>query len=207
MDVLEAEILAGDIGPGERLSEEALAKRFGVSRTPVREALQNIVSRALADRVPYKGVVVRAFDDLRIHGMFEALAEIEALCGGLAAERRHPQDIEALREVQSGMSKHVDVNAWLHYDGLNMEFHGLIYRLSGNEDLCRIATDMRLKLAPFSRSQLLRPDRLADSNREHGLIVELLASGNRPGVEQALRNHLRQAEAAFFGPRAGPPAP
>lgn len=200
-DVLETEILTGGLEPGARLSEETLAQRFGVSRTPVREALQNIVSRSLAERVPYKGVIVRQFDPNRIETMFEAMAEIEALCGGLACERMTAQDVEHLTNMHLQLAEISDHKAAREYEALNTEFHGMIYRFSGNEDLAQMAFDMRMKLAPFRKSQLFRRDRMAQSNSEHDLIVKLFASGNRPGVEAALRAHLNGAARAFLEPR------
>lgn len=202
MDVLEAEILSGDISPGARLSEQGLAQRFGVSRTPVREALQSIVSRSLADRVPYKGVVVRELDEARVQGMFEAMAEIEALCGGFAAMRMTDENLQRLRQTHAALSEMVGYKAARDYEVLNSEFHGLIYQFSGNEDLANMAFDMRLKLAPFRKSQLSRLTRMQESMREHALIVELFAMGNKAGVEQALRDHLMHAGKSFFRPRS-----
>lgn len=201
-DVLEAEILAGGLPPGTRLSEEALAQRFGVSRTPVREALQSIVSRSLAERVPYKGVIVREFEVHRVQSMFEAMAELEALCGGFAALRMTEQDLARLRRIHTRLSELVGHKASKEYEQLNTDFHSLIYEFSGNEDLAQTAFDMRLKLAPFRKSQLFRPDRLEQSNREHDLIIGLFEARNRPGVEQALRDHLKGAERTFLGTRA-----
>lgn len=200
-DVLEAEILAGGLPPGSRLSEEALAQRFGVSRTPVREALQSIVSRSLAERVPYKGVIVREFETERVQTMFEAMAEIEAVCGGLAALRMRNDDLVRLRQIHKQLSELVGHKASREYEQLNTDFHSLIYEFSGNEDIAQMAFDMRLKLAPFRKSQLFRPDRLEQSNREHALIIGLFEARNRPGVEQALRDHLKGAERAFLRAR------
>ena len=201
MDVLEAEILAGGLPPGSRLSEAALAERFGVSRTPVREALQSIVSRSLAERVPYRGVLVREFDLERINSMFEAMAEIEALCGGLAARRATDDEIARLESTHIALTELMGHRAAKEYEALNSEFHAMIYTFSGNVDLSQMAFDMRLKLAPFRKSQLFRIDRLEESNREHGLIVGLIAARNRPGVETALREHLRGAARSFFAAR------
>lgn len=201
MDVLEAEILAGGLPPGSRLSEAALAERFGVSRTPVREALQSIVSRSLAERVPYKGVLVREFDPERIQTMFEAMAEIEALCGGLAALRATTDQIARLEATHLALSELMGARAAKEYEALNSEFHAMIYAFSGNADLAQMALDMRLKLAPFRKSQLFRLDRLAESNREHRLIVDLIAARNQPGAEAALRAHLNGAARAFFAAR------
>lgn len=201
LEVLETEIVSGEIAPGARLNEVALAQRFNVSRTPVREVLQNIVSRSLAERVPFKGVVVRDFKPERIRSMFEAMAEIEALCGGLAAERMQGSALTQLEQIHRQMSEMAEHKAAKDYEMANSEFHALIFRGAANDDLGQMAFDMRLKLAPFRRSQLYQVDRMLRSNQEHALIVELLRSGNRPGVEQALRQHLRGAAEVVLAQR------
>lgn len=201
LDALEAEIVSGELQPGARLNEEALARRFNVSRTPVREALQNIVSRSLAERVPFKGVVVRDFNPERILAMFEAMAEIEALCGGFAAERIDEKALDALEKAHLAMSEMASQRASREYERMNTEFHSLIFRGAGNDDLCQMAFDMRLKLAPFRKSQLYQIGRMKQSNSEHALIVQLLRARNRPGVEAALRQHLRGAAEAVLSRR------
>ncbi|MDP5350357.1 MAG: GntR family transcriptional regulator, partial [Paracoccaceae bacterium] len=100
---LEAEILLGQIAAGTRLDEVALARRFGVSRTPVREALQIVVARALALRQPYKGVVVTDISPERIDQLFEAMSEIEALCGRFAAQRMTMEERSALLSQHEAM--------------------------------------------------------------------------------------------------------
>lgn len=201
MDVLEAEIMSGKLKPGARLSESALAGRFGVSRTPVREALQHIVARSLAERVPYKGVIVRDVDDERILKMFEAMAEIEACCGGLAAERMSSDQLSRLKSMHTALSDLAGYSASKEYEAMNADFHSMIYEFSGNQDLAHMAFELRQKLAPFRKSQLFRLDRMEESNRQHDLIVSLFAARNRPGVEQALRDHLKGAQDAFFRSR------
>lgn len=204
MEALEAEILSGAISPGARLNEQTLAERFGVSRTPVREALQMVVSRSLADRVPYKGVIVRHLEEDRVLGMFEAMAEIEAVCGGLAATRMSNDGLATLKRLHFDLSDLAGNNASREYEAANSRFHALIYQSCGNEDLAQMAFEMRLKLAPFRKSQLFQRERMAQSNREHALIVDLIALGNRPGVEHALRAHLGNASRAFFHRRDTP---
>ena len=201
LEVLESEIVSGEIAPGARLNEVALAQRFNVSRTPVREVLQNIVSRSLAERVPFKGVVVRDFKPERIRSMFEAMAEIEALCGGFAAERMDEAALDELESAHRTMSEMVSHRAAKEYEAVNTEFHSLIFRGAGNDELSQMAFDMRLKLAPFRKSQLYQIDRMRRSNREHAVIVHLLRARNRPGVEQALRQHLHGAAEAVLAQR------
>lgn len=196
-DTLEEEILKGELAPGSRLSEQSIAERFGVSRTPVREALQNIASRSLAERVPYKGVIVRDLDSDRINIMFEAMAEIEAICGGLAAERITDAEIAALSAMHNSMGEMAERNASRDYEAINLDFHSLIYNACRNEDLAAMAQDIRSKLAPFRKSQLFRAERLQASNREHALIVQLLTTRNKAGVQEALRKHLDGAKKSF----------
>lgn len=195
-EALENEIVRGTLAPGTRLSEAAIAERFGVSRTPVREALQTIVSRSLAERAPYKGVIVRSFDTERLGSMFEAMSEMEATCGGLAAHRISSDDLASLQAMHGRMTEFASNKAFREYEALNLDFHSLIYEASGNIDLAEIASELRLKLAPYRKSQLFRVERLRDSNHEHELIVRLLAAGNKPGVEEALREHLNGARRA-----------
>ena len=113
-------------------------------------------------------------------------------------------DEAALDELESAhrtMSEMVSHRAAKEYEAVNTEFHSLIFRGAGNDELSQMAFDMRLKLAPFRRSQLYQIDRMRRSNTEHALIVQLLRERNRPGVEQALRGHLRGAAEAVLAQR------
>ena len=89
---LRAAILGGEIEAGARLGEVELAEQLGVSRTPVREALRQLAASGLVDARAHRGAVVARPSIDRLTGMFEAMAELEALCAGLAAERMQPAD-------------------------------------------------------------------------------------------------------------------
>src|SRR3979409_138523 len=84
---LADEIVRGVLAPGSALDETDIARRFGVSRTPVREALRQLVASGLVEARAHRGAVVAQPSLERLTGMFEAMAELEALCAGLAAER------------------------------------------------------------------------------------------------------------------------
>jgi DNA-binding GntR family transcriptional regulator len=195
---LEAEILLGKITAGSKLDEAALARRFGVSRTPVREALQIVVARALAVRQPYKGVLVSDISPERIDQLFEAMAEIEALCGRFAAQRMTAQERAALRSAHEAMADLVQSGDAARYEEANTRFHQLIYSGSHNEDIADMAETMRMKLAPFRRSQLANAARIATSNAEHARIVTAIVAGDGAGAEQALRHHLLSAARAML---------
>ena len=196
---LEAEILLGQIAAGTRLDEVALARRFGVSRTPVREALQIVVARALALRQPYKGVVVTDISPERIDQLFEAMSEIEALCGRFAAQRMTMEERSALLSQHEAMVRMAAAGDAKAYEAANTRFHQMIYGGSHNEDFAEMAEAMRLKLSPFRRSQLADAERMARSTAEHDQIVEaIVVARDGQAAEKALRRHLLSAAQAML---------
>lgn len=201
---LETEIVSGRLGGGTKLDEASLSERFGVSRTPVREALHVLVARSLAERVPYRGVLVADISRDRIEQMFEAMGEIEALCGRFAAERMSLGDRAGLEDLHRRMTALAEAGDSAGYEAANADFHGRIYRGAGNPDLSDLAETLRLKLAPFRRSQLGRPARLARSVEEHGQIVAAILDRDPPGAEKALRRHLVSAAGQVLAGMSAP---
>ncbi|KGB82662.1 MAG: GntR family transcriptional regulator [Confluentimicrobium sp.] len=190
---LENEIVSGRLKAGSKLDEQSLTQRFGVSRTPIREALHVLVARSLAERVPYRGVLVVDITRDRIEQMFEAMGEIEALCGRFAAERMtigERGELEELHRRMNTMAADGDSEA---YEAANTEFHGRIFASTHNEDLIELANNLRLKLAPFRRSQLRQAERMARSSEEHEAIVSALLDRDPKRAEKALRRHLVSA--------------
>lgn len=195
---LEQAIVLGTLPAGTRLDEASLAEQFEVSRTPVREALQLLVARALATRTPYRGTVVTDITKDRISELFEAMGEIEALCGRFAAERMRIEQrarLETLHEDMTAMATAADHKA---YEEANTEFHQLIYDGTQNSEFQEIAEGMRLKLAPFRRRQLDNRLRLGRSHKEHGQIVDAVLQRNGSAAEKALRRHLTSAAKAML---------
>ncbi|MEL7461755.1 MAG: GntR family transcriptional regulator [Pseudomonadota bacterium] len=190
---LEEQVLLGEIAAGTRLDEASLARSFGVSRTPIREALQVVVLRGIATRLPYKGVIVSDISPERIDQLFEAMGEIEALCGRFAAQRMTMEERAAVLNQHEAMSNLVRRGDAAAYEAANTEFHQLIYNGSHNESFVEMAEAMRLKLAPFRRSQLADAARMERSDAEHGEIVEALVERDGPAAEKALRRHLLSA--------------
>lgn len=187
---LEMEIIEGKLKPGTRLEEPALAERFGVSRTPVREALQRLSASGLVELKPRRGTQVGNPSIRRIVEMFEVMAELEAVCARLCARRVTPELITKLRNwldrceiaAESG-----DVSAY--YDA-NHSFHNEIYRGSGNGFLCEQAEALHLRLTPFRRQQLRVPRRLRQSFTEHAEIIAAIEAGDEKKAESAQRSHI-----------------
>lgn len=187
---LSSEILTGVLPRKTKLDEQSLTERFGVSRTPVREALHKLVAQSLAERIPYRGVVVCEITRERVEQMFETMGEIEALCGRFAAERMtmgERADLEELHLRMNKMADAVDIDA---YRAANTDFHQRIFASTHNADMLELATTLRQKLAPFRSSQLGIAERLQQSSVEHGQIVEGLMERDGEATARALRRHM-----------------
>lgn len=195
---LEAAIIAGELAAGTHLDEMSLADRYEVSRTPVREALQILVSRALVTRIPFRGTVVTEITRDRINELFEAMGEVEALCGRFAAERMSMEERVTLQALHEDMGRLVLGDDVAAYEQANTAFHQLIYRGARNSEFQAIAEAMRLKLAPFRRRQLADETRIPRSHREHFQIVEAVMERNGPAADKALRRHLTSAAKAML---------
>jgi DNA-binding GntR family transcriptional regulator len=187
---LADDIVRGVLPPGASLDETDIARRFNVSRTPVREALRQLVVSGLVDARAHRGAVVARPSDERLLGMFEAMAELEALCAGLAAERMTPADRGELEAV------HEELRALIHsgnpdrFHEVNERFHNAIYAGSQNGYIAEIALATRVRVQPFRRAQFRNLGRLAKSHAEHDRVVVAIMRGDRPGAAAAMRAHI-----------------
>jgi DNA-binding GntR family transcriptional regulator len=187
---LEQDILSGELRPGDRLDERQLSERFGVSRTPIREALLQLTAVGLAVSEPRRGTVVAEITLSALIEMFEVMVEMEALCARLAARRMTPSmlaDIEARHEEAQPYVEEGDTDG---YYLANVRFHEAIYAAAGNSYLERQALHLSRRLSPFRRLQLRRPHRLATSNREHGEIIEAIGTGDADRAAELMRGHV-----------------
>jgi DNA-binding GntR family transcriptional regulator len=187
---LADEIVRGVLPPGSALDETEIAKRFEVSRTPVREALRQLAASGLVDSRAHRGAFVAQPSLERLTGMFEAMAELEAMCAGLAAERMLAVERHALEAV------HEELRV-LSYDGnperfaeVNELFHNTIYNGSQNAYIAEITLATRVRVQPFRRAQFRNLGRLAKSQAEHDRVVVAILRGDRTGAAAAMRAHI-----------------
>lgn len=187
---LADEILEGRLYPGVRLDEQELAARFGVSRTPVREALRQLAATGLVQERPRKGVVVATVTPERMNEMFEVMGELEASCARFAALRMTAKERRNLAELHArgnGLAQSGDPAA---YDGFNTEFHSAIYAGAHNSFLEETARAMRQRVRPFRRAQFRLVGRLDDSWAEHDAVVRAILRGDAEGAYYAMRAHV-----------------
>jgi len=189
-ETLEERIVDGTYAPGTRLDEVALAKEFGVSRTPIRETLIQLSSSGMIDLRPRRGAIVAEMSPHRLCEMFEVMAELEAMCGRLAARRMTDEEHAALAAVHERCEQARDSASIDDYFAHNEDFHRLIYAASHNAFLVEQASSLQRRLRPYRRLQLRLRNRLKNSYSEHQGIVDALAKGDGELAAQRLRNHV-----------------
>lgn len=187
---IENDILTGAIAPDARLDEASLAKRFGVSRTPIREALQALAASGLIELRPRRGAVVSAPDFRRLIEMFELMAELEALCARQAARRLRPADREALTAALEACRAAVTRGDTDSYYYENERFHQAIYAASQNGFVAEQAIALQKRLASYRRLQLRVRNRMMSSFAEHEAIVQAILAGDEELASQRLRGHV-----------------
>lgn len=191
------EIVSGVLEPGMPLDEQELAARFGVSRTPVREAIRQLSASGLVSVRPHRGAVVALPTPAQLNDMFEAMAELEALCAGLAARNMTVVERRALESLHDELRLLVHEGDPASYNEKNEAFHAAIYAGSHNGYLAELTLMTRIRVAPFRRAQFRATGRLGGSYQEHDLIVQAILRGDQPGASEAMRAHISIVRDAF----------
>jgi len=186
---LEAEIAEGRIEPGAKLDEQEIAERFGVSRTPVREAFRLLAADDLVELRGRQGAAVRVIGVHALIEMFQVMGELEGLCARLAARRLTPGQKAQLTAIHARLVAAADQGADRFYD-VNQEFHEAIYEASCNAFLADQTRRLRNRVAAYRRRVTRMPTRIADTLREHQAIMDAIFSHDAERAHAAMRAHL-----------------
>ncbi len=187
-------ILSGALPPGTRLEEQDLADRFGVSRTPVREALKALVETGLVDIRPHRGALVAIPSRRHLHDLFEVMRELESICARYAAQRMTAAERKTLEDLHERSRLMVRDGEAEAYAALNVDFHTVIYEGTHNMALVDNTAAVRRRLSPFRRAQFRLVGRLASSFAEHDAVVKAILQGDAHAAEQAMIRHIGAAD-------------
>lgn len=197
-------ILAGTLAPGQRLDEQALADQFGVSRTPIRDALRELAGTGLiAPRQPHMSARVRSLSPEEIAGLFVAMGEVEASCARLSAQSMTEAERAALQALHARMGGLAARDDRAAYVEANRAFHGLLYAGAHNPTLAEMAASLRRRLTPYRTAQFRLSERPSLSHAEHGRVVRAVLARDRAGANAAMLAHMSVVEEAFETHDAG----
>ena len=194
---LADDIACGRLLPGAPLDEMSLANRFGVSRTPVREAIRELAAAGLVDYRRHRGGTVAMLGAERVAEMFSVMAELEALCAAFAAEKMTSAErytLAAMHEAAAEPVRNGDIEAYME---ANDRFHEFIYAASHNGFLAETVLGVRRRVLAFRRAQFHGLGRLAISHTEHGRVVQALLRGDREAAAAEMRRHLSSSGQSY----------
>ena len=191
---LREDILTGRAPPGWRLIEWELTSRFGVSRGPVREALRRLTGEGLTEHWPHRGAWVRRLSTREIRELFQIRVEMEALAARLAAGVEEPERrrrfAEAIRPILNDKTRSVP-----EYLAENAVFHEAVMTLADNLQLRDLAMRLHLPLIMAQVGDILTPDVLGASVREHRAVAKAILDRDAGPAAELMRAHLERAAA------------
>jgi DNA-binding GntR family transcriptional regulator len=185
---LRGAILAGSLPPGARISEPGLAQELGISRTPVREALQRLSQEGLVELLPNKGARVRVLSASEVREVYDLRALLEGEAAALAARNATEVELDQLERLLQALDAlpKDDYNRQMQVD---FDFHTALVEAAHNKTLARIYADLRSSLTlirSFQRTLSQHPK----TRQQHQAILSALKARNPPQAAEAARAHV-----------------
>lgn len=201
-DDIRAAILSGEITPGAPLRQDEIAKRFGVSKIPVREALRRLEVDNLVVFERNKGASVRHYSETEVLQLLDIRIALECRALELAVPNMIATDFIDMRQLLDDYAKRTDPAEW---GAMNAKFHQMLYEPCGNPQLMKMIDDLHGKLGQFLRLLVSTASGLERPMREHDDILEACERGDTQVAVQAMRQHIEatQKEVAAFLRRGG----
>ena len=196
-NVLQEEIESGNLPPGAALDERALATRFNVSRTPGREALQQLAARELVRIAPRQGVNVARLSISQVRAIMESVGELEALCAKLAARR---VDDVLRKELDKAIERCQDAavqGGHAEYAMANTYFHDTIYAGSRNPYLSELIRNARRQIQRYRIRDFQTKTQISKSLKEHQQVARAIQEGDEALAAQAMLLHVPSGSSGF----------
>jgi len=187
---IRKEVSSGILKPGDQLEVTALAERFGVSRTPIREAIRTLVESGVLETRPRKGSFVRVLSAKQLLDLFQVAAELEGMACRLAALSLTKENVEA---IESGLAKCTQAAEFQNnaeYAMANLDFHTAIHNASGNDWLIEQLRQLQINLNSYRTMPYEIRGRLKKSTDEHKIICDAILSGDGEHACNLMRDHM-----------------
>lgn len=199
---IRAALVSGEMRPGVLYSAPVLAEKFGVSATPVREAMLDLASEGLVEAVRNKGFRITELTDRELDEVTSLRALIEVPTVGDLAARSDSAlrtEIEALRPIAQEIERQAEVPDLIAYLEADRQFHLGLLSLAGNSLLVEVVGNLRARSRLFGLPQLAQAGQLGRSAREHQEILDLVLAGDRDGATRVMAQHIGHVRGAWAG--------
>ncbi len=178
----------------QRLSDVTLAEHLGISRTPVRQALERLVQEGLVRSDPRRGFWTRTFTAQDIHEIYDLRGALEVLALHLAAPRFSQEDLKAHLEALYAVRAELDTQPVLHFLQVDIRFHMFITRASNNGRLIHSLSMLRSQICMYQMQDTSYPKRMEIALNDHEQILLALLAGNVDEAADCLARHIRHAK-------------
>ena len=188
---IEKLIVNGSMVPGQRLDEMVLAKKYGVSRTPVREAIRALIAIGLVQNTGKQGSQVAKLSISMLIEMFELMAVLEGMCAQLAARRATKNELFEMQKTHELLEKTFEKGTHKEFYNVNLQFHDQLYNASHTQYLAEETLRLRRRLSPYRMRVTFQPGRMSSTLEEHKKILIAINKGESELAKNEAISHLR----------------
>ncbi len=183
-------ILQGELKPGDKVPEEELCLRFGVSRTPIREALKVLAAEGVLQILPHRGAIVAKITEAQVAELFPVMAAFERLAGSLACARASDRDVARIRKLHDAMMAHYRAGNEAAYLQHNRLIHEAIFDLAGNDTLSALYQQILTRINACRFILHKNAAHWKKATDEHEAIMKALEARDGPQLADLLERHV-----------------
>lgn len=188
LETIRDAILKGTMKPGERVSEPELAERFGISRTPIREAFRQLESEGYLEVIPRKGAIVASLSERDIEEFYAIKIILEGFAAKMAAENLTEKDIERLESINERLQKIAEEGDVKNFFRVHNEFHDLFIKAAGNDKLYEMINQLVMRFKRLRLASLSQPGRMEISVEEHRNMIEAFKNHDGERADSLVRH-------------------
>ncbi|MCW0209433.1 GntR family transcriptional regulator [Achromobacter veterisilvae] len=193
---VEEDIRAGVLKPGDAIDEQELAARFGVSRTPVREALIQLKVQGMLESQPRNGMEVARMDVQELLAIWELMAEMEGVCTRMACQRMSDEERQELARIHRDAAALVEADDAEGWREANHAFHEVLYRGCRNPYLRQELLSLRARTGAYLRHAFSAVGRVRASYEQHGELLEAILAHDPERAHRMMMRHISLAQGA-----------
>jgi DNA-binding GntR family transcriptional regulator len=191
---LRERIFAGELKPGEWIDELKIAAEYGISRTPLREALKVLQSEGLVDIKVRRGAYVAESSAKQLRDIFHLMALLESDAAYTVAAKADPQVVKELQTIHAELKRSIKDRRQFFL--CNEQFHEQLLHAAGNEIALEIIRDLRKKMKFNRHHSLHKEGRIEASFEEHDALMNALAEGNASAAKELMQRHILNGQEA-----------
>jgi len=187
LETMREAIIKGTLKPGEKVAEPELAERFGISRTPIREAFRQLESEGYLTVIPRKGAVVTGLSERDVEEFYAIKSILEGYAARMAAEKLTEKEIQRLETINERLEKLAEEGDVKTFFRVHSEFHELFIRAAGNEKLAELIDQVGRRFNRLRMASLSLPGRMDISVQEHRKIIRAFRDRNGEAADNLVK--------------------